>query len=170
MGELHNAVKANDYERVEELLADGADPNEENEDGFTPIELAQSEDIEDELLMYGAHRSDDYYSEMRYYATYEGVFGFDEALRDELLLKLKAHYNTQLQDSSEEELENTDDEFKRALVVIGISSIRAGIPVYTTNYGSTYELNELFELCGFDVSYEGSNNPVEGKTGVYFIE
>ena len=172
MGELHVAVKADDYDLVGDLLSDGEDPNEEDEDGNTPLDLAENPDIEELLFMYGAYRDLDYYDDMRYCANYENIFHFDEAFKDEIIIKLTNMNNANIEDIDEQTInEATDtDSLFYDLKVMGVKAIRNGIPKHTSTYVSTYDLNDLLERCGYKVNYEGPNNPIEGQTGIYFIE
>ena len=69
---------------------------------------------------------------------------------------------------SDDEDDNVDD-FRYDLELLGVRFLIDRKPEYTSNYGVTYVLNDLFEKYGYVVEYEGSNNSIEGQTGMYFV-
>ena len=171
MGRLHEAIIENDYDLVEELIEEGEDVNEANSDGILPIDLSDDSRMLDILFAYGAIRELDYYSfNSRYYADFEYVYSFDVDLKLEIYSKLREKYHYSQDMITNEDIQNANDGILYDFRTIGIKKIDREIVEFEDNYISVMEINDLLELMGYDVKYEGSNNRVEGQTGIYFVE
>lgn len=177
---LYNACSTNNYELVDLIIAH-ADIND-NGSSCSGLNATEDESIIQLLFTYGAFRDIDDYNGYRYYATYEQVYEFDDAFRDEVIINTLKHYgksvetitlNLEENEEVEAELDDyIDEEMVDDLRRLGVRSIAGGAMVvdYGESSGSTYELNDLFEKVGYNVSYEGSNNSLEGQIGIYFVE
>lgn len=171
MGRLHEAIIENDYDLVEELIEEGEDVNEANSDGILPINLSEDSRMLDILFAYGAIRELDYYSfNSRYYADFEYVYSFGVDLKLEIYSKLREKYHYSQDMITNEDIQNANDGILYDFRTIGIKKIDREIVEFEDNYISVMEINDLLELMGYDVKYEGSNNKVEGQTGIYFVE
>ncbi len=198
MSKLHDAIDAENFELVKDLLESEGGRHEITEcglkllelacatgsrpivevliekvdcfgyDGSKALELTTDDYILQLLFDHGATRELSYYDKYRYCANYEEIYEFRQDLKDDVVSKLRAKYNLELCEVDSHEIEEGEE--GKALFwlnLIGVVSIKNGCATYAEIRGCTYDLNELLELCGYKVQYEGSTS--SGRPGIYFV-
>ncbi len=142
--------------------------------GCTALNATDNEEIIELLFQYGMSREIEYYDDFRYYANFEEVYHFDNEFRDDVIKKvIELNKNIAMMlVLNKEEINSSEVEFIEDLRVLGVTSLNLGKAIidYSIERCDIYSLNTVFEKSGYLVSYEGSNNSLEGKTGIYFVE
>lgn len=170
MRRLHEAIKQNNVELVFDLLSNGEDPNAYDGDGKSALDICTSTEIEDLLFTFGATRDLEYYLNNRFVAYFDGITKFDEDLKLDVIARIERKYSREFINVSKEDILEDIDEVYYLLFLLGVNSIENRKPLFEDRFDNIADLIDLLYDLDLDVSFEGSENGMEGKIGIYYIE
>ena len=170
MSKLHEAIKQNNVELVSDLLSKGEDPNAYDGDGKSTLDICTSNEIEDLLFTFGATRDLEYYTKNRFVAYFDGIIKFEEELKLEVIARIERKYAREFINVSKEEILNDNDEVYYLLYLMGVSSIENRKPLFEDRFDNIADMIDMLYELDLDISFEGSENGIEGKIGIHFIE
>lgn len=171
---FREAIRSGNYQYVEEH-ADDFDLNDS--DGASSfIEETDDDEMKTLLMDHGAFKSYDDYSECRYaMETVNGnILAFDPDFQRAVYEKYKEI--TGLTEERIREIiadggydEELDREVESEMGEIGVIITESGVEFEDREYENGYDLNDLLEDLGYELSFEGDSWKLE-TVGVYFIK